>query len=533
AASESNIDFQKSLKRTDGDNAIFSQLRHSSRLSNVAANKLNYSPGALQEVNNHLGSGTVENMRKKITKKKQGKKSNYVDRASHKWKSEDTKNLAVEKEETTTDTDCYFNLAVSDVIPVSDIDQKAPNDIERELVYTDEEDIPFEFAEPMVFTSTQSACHGFEKADAPSTSNSSALPRTDKQLQLTLQEGNAYYKQQNYAEAAERYSTALELCSKGSAIDYHFRPSLEDISSIISFIEAKLVICNLQLEKPDDALNHSYRSIILNPANYLNHLRQAAVFRHLERYSEAARSAMIADYMYWLTGGTEKHISNLIKQYWQNMLEEAVTGEMSFSVMYTPFVGEVSAKKLKQIKDLFAEKYPKYVQHIYTDSVHVLPQTAEWLSSPQLYLLTLGFRNKHTGKVVERCLSRKLPIFSDQKTPFHLPTKEETTNFWERTGERVVRAMDFIRSTKLTDNIYVCSRGIEKLRYANILGRLERVKEQTQAINQAMAELATVPYLQDVSQSDAELLQSLMADATDTLEGSSDGERAWNEIEKV
>ncbi|KAH0624165.1 hypothetical protein JD844_007621, partial [Phrynosoma platyrhinos] len=79
-----------------------------------------------------------------------------------------------------------------------------------------------------------------------------------------------------------------------------------------------------------------------------------------------------------------------------------------------------------------------------------------------------------------------------------------------------------------------CSGMIEKLQHASLLGRLQRVKEQSQVINQAMAELATIPYLQDISQQDAELLQSLMADAMDTLEGrKSDKERVWNKIEKV
>jgi hypothetical protein len=32
------------------------------------------------------------------------------------------------------------------------------------------------------------------------------------------------------------------------------------------------------------------------------------------------------------------------------------------------------------------------------------------------------------------------------------------------------------------------------------------VKEQSQVINQAMAELATIPYLQDISQQEAELV---------------------------
>ncbi|KAL1778268.1 spermatogenesis-associated protein 16, partial [Sigmodon hispidus] len=82
-------------------------------------------------------------------------------------------------------------------------------------------------------------------------------------------------------------------------------------------------------------------------------------------------------------------------------------------------------------------------------------------------------------------------------------------------------------------NFHACSGVIEKLHYASLLSRLQRVKEQAQVINQAMAELATVPYLQDISQQEAELLQSLMADAMDALEGrKTDKERVWNTIQK-
>ncbi|KFV13739.1 Spermatogenesis-associated protein 16, partial [Pterocles gutturalis] len=157
------------------------------------------------------------------------------------------------------------------------------------------------------------------------------------------------------------------------------------------------------------------RSIILNPAYFRNHLRQATVFRCLERYSEAARSAMIADYMYWLTGGTEQHISKLIKRYWQAMIEEAITREESFSVMYTPLVTEVKTGKINKLKNVFAKKHPDYVEYIYTDphGHHILPQGAEWPSlPPQQYTLTLGFRSKHIGKTLERWSRRKLPIFS-------------------------------------------------------------------------------------------------------------------------
>ncbi|NXS53009.1 SPT16 protein, partial [Brachypteracias leptosomus] len=161
------------------------------------------------------------------------------------------------------------------------------------------------------------------------------------------------------------------------------------------------------------------RSIILNPAYFRNHLRQAAAFRFLKRYSEAARSAMIADYMYCLTEDTEQHTSKLIKLYWQAMIEEAIAGEVSFSVMYTPLVTEVKADKINKIKGIFAKKHPDYVQHIYTDphGHHILPQTTKWPAlPPQQYSLTLGFRNKHIGKILERWSSRKLPIFSGMLT---------------------------------------------------------------------------------------------------------------------
>ncbi|KAM6326318.1 spermatogenesis-associated protein 16 [Podargus strigoides] len=516
----------------DGKNET-SQQMHSSEESNVAANKLNDIPEALQEVKNNLGDGAAEKMieRTKMAEKKEEKQSDDVDRASCKGKSQNNKELAVEKEETTLKTGTQLIL-----IPLPHIPLKSLTDIEMELVYIDEEGISFEFAEPMLSTSRQSVWCDSEKADAPSTPNGSALPQIDKQLQVTLQEASNCNRQKDYTAAVEQFLTALQLCSKGAAIAYPLEPSPGDISSIASFIESKIVTCYLKLRKLDDALNHSHRSIILNPAYFRNHLRQAAVFRCLQRYSEAARSAMIAGYMYWLTGGTEQHTSKLIKLYWQAMIEEAITREVSFSVMYTPFVTELKADKINKIKDMFAKRHPGYTEHIYTDPhrPHILPQTAEWPSlPPQQYLLTLGFRNKYIGKVLERCSSRRLPVFSDRKAPFSPLTEEETKRYWNNTGKKIVTVMDFISSTKLTDNLCACSRGIEKLHYASLLSRLQRVEEQSQVINQAMAELATVPYLQDISQQDTKLLQSLMADAMDTLEGRSDKGRVWNKIQKI
>ncbi|XP_009582114.1 PREDICTED: spermatogenesis-associated protein 16-like, partial [Fulmarus glacialis] len=279
--SESNADFQQILISMDGKNETSQQMR-SSKESNAAANKSNDVPEALQEVS---GDGAAENImeRIKMAEKKKDKQSNDVDRTSRKRKSENNEKLAVTQEETTLETG---NQLIP--TPLSHIPLKSLTDIEMELVYTDEEDIPFEFAGPVVPTSTQSACRDSEKAKALSALNGSALPQINKQLQMTLREASACYRQKNYAAAAERFSTALELCSKGVAIEKPFESSPEDISSIASFIETKLVTCYLKLMKPDDALNHSHRSIILNPAYFRNHLRQAAVFRCLERYSEAA-----------------------------------------------------------------------------------------------------------------------------------------------------------------------------------------------------------------------------------------------------
>ncbi|NXS08643.1 SPT16 protein, partial [Neodrepanis coruscans] len=153
------------------------------------------------------------------------------------------------------------------------------------------------------------------------------------------------------------------------------------------------------------------RSIIQNPSYFRNHLRQAACFRCLQRYSEAARSAMIADCLYVLAGGTGLETTDLIQLYWQALIQEALSGEVSFLVLYTPFEKENKADKIKEANKNFAEKHPHYVQYIFTDpnGIHLLPEGAESLPDQQ-YLLTLGFRNKEIGKTVEKFVTQKLPI---------------------------------------------------------------------------------------------------------------------------
>ncbi|XP_051041862.1 spermatogenesis-associated protein 16 [Phodopus roborovskii] len=471
--------------------------------------------------------------RVKLTKSIKEKQSNELEKVALKRKAEGEEKLPGKKEAKITELD---NQPVT-TVPLPHIPLKNIMDVEMKLVYVDEEDVSYEFAQPYMWAGLQATGQSATMMPPASARDLPTLPQIDKWLQVALKDASSCYRQKKYAVAAGQFRTALELCSKGAALGKPFEAHAEDIASVASFIETKLVTCYLRMRKPDLALNHAHRSIILNPAYFRNHLRQAAVFRCLERYSEAARSAMIADYMFWLCGGSEHCVSKLIKLYWQAMIEEAITRAEAFSVMYTPFATKIRADKIEKVKEVFVKTHPAYVDCIYTDTqgLHVLPQTADWSSfPPQQYLLTLGFKNKEDGKFLEKLSSRKLPTFTEHKTPFSLLTREDTVRLMDTVGKRVLPILDFIRSTQLNGNFHACSGVMEKLHYASLLSRLQRVKEQAQVINQAMAELATVPYLQDISQQEAELLQSLMADAMDTLEGrKSDKERVWNTIQKV
>ncbi|XP_041875789.1 spermatogenesis-associated protein 16-like isoform X1 [Corvus kubaryi] len=376
-------------------------------------------------------------------------------------------------------------------------------EIEAELIGADEADTEAEPGEPLM--SAVAAAAG--QAPAPAAGDS-VWHRAGAALQAALRDGSARYTQRDFAAAAAKFSTALELCSKGFATEDPLKSSADDISRLASWIESKLVICYLKLGQPDLALQHSHRSIIQNPSHFRSHLRQAACFRCLHRYLEAARSAMVAQYLYVLAEGAGLETSDLIQLYWQAMTQEALSGEVSFSVLYTPFEKENKTDKIKEANKSFAEKHPDYVQHIFTDphGIHLLPERAE--SHPdQQYLLTLGFRNKEIGKTVEMSVTRKLPVFRGRKRAFSPSMEEEEEEtFWQNTGKRIMAAMAFIGSTKIKDERGPCARAIEQFHHASLLSRLQRREEQAQVMTQAMAELATAPYLQRVSPEDDKLL---------------------------
>ncbi|XP_008581280.1 PREDICTED: spermatogenesis-associated protein 16, partial [Galeopterus variegatus] len=486
-----------------------------------------------REIKKNCGKKQIEITaeRIKMAKSIRGKQSNDLEKVAFKRKAESEEKPAGKKEAKIIELDNQFITTPLPHIPLKNV-----VDVEMKLVYIDEEDVSYEFSDSFVSTGIQPTCRDAEIVDPSSVPNFSFLPQIDKWLQVALKDASSCYRQKKYAVAAGQFRTALELCSKGAALGKPFEASAEDISSVASFIETKLVTCYLRMRKPDLALNHAHRSIVLNPAYFRNHLRQAAVFRCLERYSEAARSAMIADYVFWLSGRSEQSVSKLIKLYWQAMIEEAITRAESFSVMYTPCATKITADKTEKVKEVFTKTHPAYAEYIYTDlqGLHMLPQTVDWSSfPPQQYLLTLGFKNKEDGKFLEKVSSRKLPTLTEYKTPFGLLSREDTVRHMETMGKRILPILDFIGSTQLNGSFRACSGVMEKLQYANLLSQLQRVKEQTQVISQAMAELATIPYLQDISQQEAELLQLLMADAMDTLEGRrNDRECVWNTIQK-
>nr|XP_046158016.1 spermatogenesis-associated protein 16-like isoform X2 [Oncorhynchus gorbuscha] len=391
---------------------------------------------------------------------------------------------------------------------------------EMKLVYGDEQhNITQQPSKsPVTSSASQFMCQASEIVGPPSGPNLGFLPQIDKWLDVALQDADSYYQQKKYGIAASRFTTALELCSKGAAVEQSLHAVYEDISKVVSLIESRLVACYLRLKRPKIALNHSHRAIQLNPIYFRHHLRQAMVYRLLGNPCAAARSAMIADWVYWLSGGSDEHISKLIKLYWQALLDEAIIMEDGFSVMYTPCsAGDSVGDCIAKAEETFRKQNPAFTDYLFTDPSggHLLPQTTDWSNPPstqQKYVLTLGFRRGQDGSFLSKLTSRTCPSFTGPRASFSSSSPEDM----ERAG--------FSPGSGL----------VERLQYAGYLGQIQRSREQTVILHQALAELAVAPYLQDLTHAETSLLQALMADTMDTLEGRrTDRERVWNEMQKV
>uniref|UniRef100_A0A8C7RIT8 Spermatosis associated 16 n=1 Tax=Oncorhynchus mykiss TaxID=8022 RepID=A0A8C7RIT8_ONCMY len=413
---------------------------------------------------------------------------------------------------------------------------------EMKLVYGDEQhNITQQPSKsPVTSSASQFMCQASEIVGPPSGPNLGFLPQIDKWLDVALQDADSYYQQKKYGIAASRFTTALELCSKGAAVEQSLHAVYEDISKVASLIESRLVACYLRLKRPKIALNHSHRAIQLNPIYFRHHLRQAMVYRLLGNPCAAARSAMIADWVYWLSGGSDEHISKLIKLYWQALLDEAIIMEDGFSVMYTPCsAGDSVGDCIAKAEETFRKQNPAFTDYLFTDPSggHLLPQTTDWSNPPstqQKYVLTLGFRRGQDGSFLSKLTSRTCPSFTGPRASFSSSSPEDMERVCDAFSRRILPALDFIKCTKLAAGFSPGSGLVERLQYAGYLGQIQRSREQTVILHQALAELAVAPYLQDLSHAETSLLQALMADTMDTLEGRrTDRERVWNEMQKV
>ncbi|KAJ8418847.1 hypothetical protein AAFF_G00003460 [Aldrovandia affinis] len=173
--------------------------------------------------------------------------------------------------------------------PPPTVSLKSLTDAEAKLAFGDELDAAQTHAKSPASSVSQLMCQASEIVGPPSGPNLSFLPQIDEWLHVALQDADSYYRLKKYVIAARRFTTALELCSKGAVLGKDLHADYEDISKVIGFIESKLVACYLRMRRPDLALNHSHRSIYLNPVHYQNHFRQAVVQRLLGQPREAAR----------------------------------------------------------------------------------------------------------------------------------------------------------------------------------------------------------------------------------------------------
>lgn len=198
----SNFDFQKYFLSASRRNET-SRQKHANKEPNVAANKLNDIPEAPQEVKKYLRDVAVENMERiKTAEIKKENQSNDADRASRKRKSETNEKLTEKKEAVMLEPGNRLIPA-----PLSHIPLKTLLDIETKLVYIDEEEIFFEFAEVAMPAGRRSAHRGC----ATTAMSAPSVPRVDKQLQVALWDASDHYRQKNYAVAAAQFTTALEV----------------------------------------------------------------------------------------------------------------------------------------------------------------------------------------------------------------------------------------------------------------------------------------------------------------------------------
>uniref|UniRef100_A0A8C4EAM5 Spermatosis associated 16 n=1 Tax=Dicentrarchus labrax TaxID=13489 RepID=A0A8C4EAM5_DICLA len=334
------------------------------------------------------------------------------------------------------------------------------------------------------YTPSRSGSQAHESRDQRRVLNLSFLPPIDKGLFVLLQDANLYCSVKAYTEAVSSLYTALQLTSKGLVLKDTQYADPEDINLVISYIQARLVVCCLRIKKPQLALEHAHRSIQLNPSHFQNHLRQAVVYRMLGKPCQAAKSVLTADWLYCLLGGTERHISTQLKLYWQVSRTDGHSVDECVCVCSTHLTAEI----------LFRSHPNLYVSSSSDPrGGHVLPQTTELLSATdvsQHYLMTLGFRRKEEGLILKKIFSGIWPS---------LPGLCTTIYSLNRLYEKILPILDLMQATQINVSVYVGSGLIEGLQYGSLLVKLGHHREHNIILHRSQAQLATAPYLPQIS----------------------------------
>uniref|UniRef100_A0A3B4YVZ5 Spermatogenesis associated 16 n=1 Tax=Stegastes partitus TaxID=144197 RepID=A0A3B4YVZ5_9TELE len=297
--------------------------------------------------------------------------------------------------------------------------------------------------------SSLSGSQAHKSSDQSRGPNLNFLPPVDKGLLVLLQDADWYCRTKTFTEAAGSLLAALQLTSKGHVLRDVGCADPEEIQLVLSYIQAQLVVCYVRMKKPQLALQHAYRSIQLNPSHFQNHLRQAVVYRMLHRPWLAAKSVLTADWLYCLSGGTERRISTQLKLYWQAMLHEAQLVEEDICVMYTPYSGEPTAKDISRAEEACMEQHPALTDLL---GGHILPQTTDWLSAePQQYLLTLGFRRREDGVFLKNIFRDLWPDSPGVKlsTPKKPQKEEMETPELVETYKKVLPILDLMQATRM------------------------------------------------------------------------------------
>lgn len=134
-------------------------------------------------------------------------KQNESEKVTLKRKAEGEEKLAGKKEAKIMELD---NQLVT-TVPLPHIPLKNIMDVEMKLVYVDEEDVSYEFAQPHMCAALQTAGQTATMMPPESAQNLTTLPQIDKWLQVALKDASACYRQKKYAVAAGQFRTALEV----------------------------------------------------------------------------------------------------------------------------------------------------------------------------------------------------------------------------------------------------------------------------------------------------------------------------------